>query len=119
MKTNVAGSSEHEEEQTQEARQRFDRSGQGGLSMNETQRIVEQLKRDGSVLETHAGGTGLITIWLRRPGTGRPPTTGHGQSFPATLTDLLDAVEQERFARGNMAPRRGSLSRAGTTCGAR
>jgi hypothetical protein len=74
-----------------------EREGEGELQMDETQLLVEELKRDGGVIETHADGRGIVTIWLKRPGMGRQPAIGHGPSFPAALSGLLHVVNRERL----------------------
>jgi hypothetical protein len=68
------------------------------MGMDETQRIVEELERGGDVMETHADGMGVITIHLKRSGTGRPMVSGQGPSFPSALSGLLLAIEQQRLA---------------------
>jgi hypothetical protein len=70
--------------------------GEDEMRIDAMQGVIQELKRNGGAIETHADGTGLLTIALRWPRTGRKPVFGRGGSFPAALTDLKGAVDQQQ-----------------------
>ena len=95
METKVKDHAQQDVERLQvEASHSGEREGEGELPMEQTQQVVEELQRGGGLIETHADGTGVVTIWLKWPRTGRQPISGRGHSFPAALSDLMHAVER-------------------------
>jgi len=94
METKTTDSTRRDERAEVRLSQSGDSEDAAELRIDQTQEAVEELKRTGGVIETHANGTGVITIWLRWPRTGRHPVAGRGHSFPAALSDLVRSVQQ-------------------------
>lgn len=70
------------------------------LLMDEAQRVVEQLEREGKRVEAHADGLGSVSVSLIRKSSGRPRLCGRGPSFRAASyhssrrCDVSAAVEK-------------------------